>query len=146
MSVPQSDDRRAAFISGGPHGENAGGPQQHWAKRIYRQTYWETRLGNTHPIRSSTLSVRENFWDGQAETAAEAYCAEQGYTKTRNIRRRGSLPANFQNTSGTTQEGEGWGYLNLQFTTPNIWSGQAYTYVLWSATCEKRVRVRRSRR
>ena len=146
MKVPESSDRRASFIHpSGAHSESAGGPNPQWVRRLFRQTYWETRLTTTHPIRSSTLSVRENFWYGRAEPEAQAYCESQGYPKTRNIQ-LGNLPGTFANTSSNQQLNQGWDYLDESFTAPNSWTGQAYTYVKWSATCEKRVRVRRSRR
>ena len=150
MTVPQSHDRRASVIIGTEHHRNAGGgttnpPNPQWAQRLFRQTYWEDRLLNTHAIRDPAR--REGYWDTQAQNAAEAYCKEQGYTKARNIR-RGNRPADFANTSGNNQLNQGWDYINLRPTHPPAlrWTGQAYTYVLWSATCEKRVRVRRSRR
>ena len=150
LKVPQSSERRASVIVGSEHHETAGGgtaspPNTRWARRLFRQTYWEQRLQNTHPIRSATL--REGYWNTQAQDAAQAYCAEQGYPKARNVQRSGR-PADFVNSSGADQRGQGWDFINLRPNPPpnNRWTGQAYTYVLWSATCEKKVRVRRSRR
>ena len=142
--------QRAPFFASSEHHETAGGgtsnpPNPQWARRLFRRTYWEDDLQNTHPIRSSTL--REGFWDTHAQTTAQSYCAEQGYPKARNVQ-RGPRPDDFANSSSNSQLGRGWDYLNVRPNPPpnNRWTGSAYTYVTYSVTCEKRVRVRRSRR
>ena len=138
LQVPQDTTRRARTIAPTEHDVNAGTLAH--ARRGQRQHYWEQYLLNTHDIRNAAR--RENYWTQLAETAAQAYCQSRGYPTTRNVQRSGR-PADLVNTSGNNQLHQGWDYENLRDIGGNTWRGRAYQYVLWSATCEKKVRKRR---
>ncbi len=138
--VPQDTTRRARTIAPNEYEHTAGTSHPRFAQRIQREYYWQQYLLSTHAIRDANR--RDAWWDQQAATAAQAYCESQGYPTTRNIE-RSSNPADFVNNSSNNQLHQGWGYENLRNTGGNTWRGRAYQYVLWSATCEKKVRKRR---
>ena len=138
LRVPQDTTRRARTIAPTEYTANAGGLR--FAQRIQREYYWQQFLLNTHDIRNAAR--RENYWTQLAETEAQAYCQSRGYPTTRNVE-RSNRPADFVNNSGNNQLHQGWDYENLRNPSGNDWPGRAYQYVLWSATCEKKVRKRR---
>ena len=140
LKVPQDNARRARTIAPTEHSHTAGSSDPRWARRIQRQHYWQQYLLNTHAIRDPNR--RDAWWDQQAATAAQAYCQSRGYPTTRNIE-RSSRPADFVNSSSNQQLHQGWDYENLRNIGSNTWRGRAYQYVLWSATCEKKIRKRR---
>ena len=83
------------------------------------------------------------YWNGKAAAAALAYCQSRGYSRAVRIA-PGALPQDFVQQVSNTQATEGWGYAEFVRNGANNYTGRAYQYVLWSATCEKK--VRRTRR
>ena len=110
------------------------------ARMIMRREYWNA-ANREAPARADAGFAE--YWNGKAVAAAGAYCQSRGYSRAVRIA-PGALPQNFAQVVSNTQTTEGWGYAEFVRNGANNYTGRAYQYVLWSATCEKK--VRRTRR
>ena len=110
------------------------------ARQSMRLAYWN-EANREAPARADAGFAE--YWNGKAAAAALAYCQSRGYSRAVRIA-PGALPQDYVQVLSNTQVNEGWGYADFSNPSPNNYSGRAYQYVLWSATCEKK--VRRSRR
>ena len=137
LKVPESAERIARSPLGplNTHavGENA-------ARLTMRQEYYN-EANREAPVRADAGFAA--YWNGKAVAAAGAYCKSRGYSRAIRIA-PGALPRDFVQQVGNTQTTEGWGYAEFVRNGANNYTGRAYQYVLWSATCEKK--VRRTRR
>ena len=105
-----------------------------------RLAYWNA-ANREAPARADAGFAE--YWNGKAAAAAVAYCQSRGYSRAVRIA-PGALPQDFVQVVSNTQVTEGWGYAEFVRNGANNYTGRAYQYALWSATCEKK--VRRTRR
>ena len=138
LKVPES----AAPIARAPNG-----PQQNISgaegavQRYIREAYWND-ISSSDP-RKGTTAAKTAYWTQRAETTALAYCRSQRYPRVTGLT-IGDLPANYEASNSNDQTHQGWGYADYINPTPTSYSGKAYQFVRWSATCVKKVRRTRN--
>ena len=106
-----------------------------------RFNYWFS-VNSSDPRRGNTAE-KTAYWTELAEPVALAYCRSRGYTRVTKFA-LGALPANYLASATNDQTQQGWGYADFSNPSPGSYSGRAYQFVRWSATCQKT--VRRTRR
>ena len=134
LEVPESPER----IAPSPIGDLATTVgAEGLVRRLIRNLYW-TSIGSSDPRKGNTAD-KTAYWTQRAKDAALAYCRSRGYPRALRVA-PGALPANFILSDTNTQTHQGWGYADFSNPSPNNYSGRAYQYVRWSATCVKKVR------
>ena len=108
------------------------------ARLIIRQVYWND-ANREAPARADAGFA--DYWNGKAKAAALAYCRSRGYNRATSVT-PGDLPRDIALANSNTQLNEGWGYADFSLNS-GYYTGRAYQYVLWSATCQKTKRRRR---
>ena len=138
LKVPESAER----IAPSPIGALASSVgAEGLVRRLIRNLYW-TSIGSSDP-RKGNPADKTAYWTQRAKDAALAYCRSRGYPRALRVA-PGPLPANFILSDTNTQTHQGWGYADFRSPSHNTYSGRAYQYVLWSATCVKKVRRSRN--
>ena len=133
LKVPESDERRAEA----PYGPlRTYAFTENNARMVLRQQYWN-EANREAPARADAGFAA--YWNGKVDAAALAYCRSRGYDRAARIA-PGALPRDFIQVVNNRQTAEGWGYAEFVRNGPNNYSGRAYQYARWSATCEKKVR------
>ena len=133
----------AAPIARAPNGSlyTVSGGSEGTARELIRDAYWNG-VNSSDPRKGNTAE-KTAYWTELAESVALAYCRSRGYTRVTQFA-LGALPANFLASATNDQTQEGWGYADFSNPSANNYSGRAYQFVRWSATCQKT--VRRTRR
>ena len=109
------------------------------AQRLTRSFYWNSVL-SSDPRKGNT-AAKTAYWTQQAKATALAYCRSRGYNRALRIA-LGPLPENYELSDSNDQTHQGWGYADWTLSG-STYSGQAYQFVRWSGTCEKKVRRNR---
>ena len=137
LKVPESAER----IVASPLGPlNTHAYSENTARLAMRQAYW-SEANREAPARADAGFAE--YWNGKAVAAAGAYCQSRGYSRAVRIA-PGALPQDYVQQVSNTQVNAGWGYAEFTINGPTSHTGRAYQYVLWSATCEKKVRRTRN--
>ena len=110
-------------------------------RRSIRNAYW-TAIDSSDPRKGNTAD-KTAYWTQRAEPIARDYCRSRGYTRVTKFA-LGALPENYISSASNDQTNQGWGYADWTSLGPNTYSGRAYQYVRWSATCVKKVRRSRN--
>ena len=134
IKVPESPERIAPSPLG-PSAASVGA--EGLIRRVIRNVYW-LAVDSSDPRKGNTAD-KTAYWTQRAKDAALAYCRSRGYPRALRVA-PGALPENFIYSATNTQTHQGWGYAEFSNPSPNNYRGRAYQYVLWSATCEKKVR------
>ena len=138
IKIPESPER----IAPSPIGDLATSVgTEGVVRRLIRNTYWFS-ISSSDPRKGNTAD-KTAYWTQRAKDAALAYCRSRGYPRALRVA-PGALPVNFILSATNTQTHQGWGYADFSNPSPNNYSGRAYQYVLWSATCVKKVRRSRN--
>ena len=131
--MPESDER----IVRSPNGPlSTYAADENNSRMTIRRDYWNA-ANREAPARADAGFAA--YWNGKVAAAALAYCKSRGYDRAARIA-AGALPRDFVQQASNTQTAEGWGYAEFVRNGPNNYTGRAYQYARWSATCEKKVR------
>ena len=139
LEVPES----AAPIARAPDGPllTVSFPTEGENRRLIRNAYWNA-IDSSDPRKGNTAD-KMAYWTQRAEPIARDYCRSRGYPRVTKFA-LGALPANFEASNSNDQTNQGWGYADWTSAGPNAYSGRAYQFVRWSATCVKKVRRTRN--
>ena len=130
--IARAPDGPLLTVSFATEGEN---------RRSIRNAYW-TAIASSDPRKGNTAD-KTAYWTQRAEPIARAYCRSRGYPRVTKFA-LGDLPANYEASNSNDQTNQGWGYADWTSAGPNAYSGRAYQFVRWSATCVKKVRRTRN--
>ena len=138
LEVPES----AAPIARAPNGPvlTVSGTEGEIRRHI-RNSYWSA-IDSSDPRKGNTAG-KTAYWTQRAEPIARDYCRSRGYPRVTKFA-LGALPANYEASDSNDQTNQGWGYADWTPTGTNAYSGRAYQFVRWSATCVKKVRRSRN--
>ena len=137
LKVPESD-APLARSSYGPETIYTGA--EGTAQRFVRSFYWNSVLSSDP--RKGNDADKMAYWTQRAKATARDYCRSRGYNRAIRIA-LGPLPENYTSSDSNDQTHQGWGYADWTLSGANTYSGQAYQYVRWSGTCEKKIRRNR---